>query len=211
MEDKQLSAANQTTIRTEDFGFVGYRDYKGNEFFKRYEQARSEMPKAALDEIEGKKPAVIKPKAKGAVAILIFGIIYLLLSVIGYFVRIENTIVTSLLGVFDGKDLITTIMGLLGGDISDMPDMIGAGAMAVSVLLAFAAFIGGIVCAARKNGIGKAMKTGCCFWFLFITVSIVCEIIRRLDITIGISVLVILSGISAVIALKAPSKIKERM
>ena len=98
------------TERTEDFGFVGYRDYKQSDFYKRYEAARAKMPAQTYAEIEGKKveeSSRVRCGVGRSVVAIVFGLIYIALGVIGYFLNTENTIVSSVLSAFDGKDLVT--------------------------------------------------------------------------------------------------------
>ncbi len=212
MKDGIVTTSQAEKTENKDFGFVGYRDYKESEFYQRYVNARSKVPQNALIELttETPKKEIKKTGVGRGVAVIIFAILYLALCVIGYFIHSEDSIIASLLGVFDGKDLITTVLGLISGDITDIVDLIGAGALTVATVLAVFAFIGGIVIAASGKGVGKLMKTGCCIMFFLIVASFVCVIVRRLDITIGLSVLTIFAGIITLIALAAPKKIKEK-
>ncbi len=216
MEDKNVGdTLNLQKEESRDFGFVGYREYKESEFYKRYERARSAVPQETLNELDGKPTP--KPRKKigvgSSVFVLLLSCFYVALCVIGYVLSnflTLNVFLSSLFGVFDGKNIVTAFIGFLDGDLGDIVDMIGFFAMAVACVLALFAFIGGIVCAATGKGFGKVIRFGCFMTFLTTVVSIVCEIIRRLDITIGISVLVILSGIIAILALTAPRKEKEK-
>lgn len=208
---------NETSVKsemTEDFGFVSYRDYKQSDFYKRYEAARAKMPAQAYGEVEGKPVADVRPQERcgvgRSVVVLLMGVIYIALGVIGYFLDMESTVLSSLFAVFDGKDLVSCVFAVIAGDISDLLDLIGCAAVLLSAVLAFFAVIGCIVTAARGRGIGKLMKTGCGLMFLCTVVALAIVIVRRLDATIGLSALVIIGGIMTICVITAPKKIKER-
>ncbi len=201
------------TEKTEDFGFIGYRDYKQSDFYKRYEAARAKMPAQTYAEIERKEVDAPRPARCGvgrSVVVIIFGLIYIALGVVGYFLKTENTVLASLLSAYDGKDMVTCVFDILAGEITDMLDLIGYAAVLASAVLALFAVIGGIVTAASGRGIGKLMKTGCGLMFLCTVVALAVAIARRLDATIGLSALMIIGGIMTIVVITAPKKIKER-
>ena len=201
------------TERTEDFGFVGYRDYKQSDFYKRYEAARAKMPAQTYAEIEGKKveeSSRVRCGVGRSVVAIVFGLIYIALGVIGYFLNTENTIVSSVLSAFDGKDLVTCVFDVVAGKVTDLIDLIGYAAVLASAVLALFAVIGGIVTAISGRGIGKLMKTGCGLMFLCTVVALAVAIADRLDATIGLSALMIIGGIMTIVVITAPKKIKER-
>lgn len=210
--DTQKNASMDERAEKVDFGFVGYRDYKSSEFFKRYEAARAKMPADALQEIStNREPeAPIKKCGRGnSVAITLFGLLYVALCVVGYFIHTENTVIESLLGVYDGKNIVTCVLGLLNGEF-DMLGMVGAIALVASNVLAVAAVIGGIVDAATGRGVGKLMKTGCTFLFFCAVIALALVIANQSDLTIGSSGIVVFGGVTALCALTAPNKVKEK-
>ncbi len=201
------------TENAEDFGFVGYRDYKQSDFYKRYEAARAKMPAQVYAEVTKDQPDVEPQKRCGvgrSVVVIIFGLIYIALSVIGYFLNTTSSVLGSLFSVFNGKDAVTCVLDMVEGGLSIDIDTIGAIAVLVSIVLALFAVIGGIVAAARGRGIGKLMKTGCGLMFLCVVAALAIVIVRRLDATIGLAALVIIGGIMTICVITAPKKIKER-
>lgn len=210
--ETQKNVSEEIATKKEDFGFVGYRDYKSSEFFKRYEEARKRIPADVIAEVkDGVAPKKPVANRKGhAIAIAVFGILYLALCVVGYFVHSEDIIIGSILAVFDGKSLVDCVLGIIDGSISDLFELIGAGAMCVSALFALLSVIGGITDGAVGRGVGKLMKTGCTIGFFCAVVGMVAVIACRLDLTIGLAVAIVVSGIIALCALCAPNKIKEK-
>lgn len=201
------------TENTEDFGFVGYRDYKQSDFYKRYEAARAKMPAQVYDAVTNKQPDVEPQKKGGAgrsVVVVILGLIYIALGVIGYFLNTTSSVLGSLFSVFDGKDAVTCVLDMAKDGFSIDIDTIGSLAVLVSIVLSLFAVIGGIVTAARGRGIGKLMKTGCGLMFLCAVAALAIVIVRRLDATIGLAALVIIGGIMTICVITAPKKIKEK-
>ena len=196
---------------SDEIGFVGYRNYKESDMYKRYQAARAAVPQKALGEVMSAS-AEKNPKKKGvgcAVCIIIFGLLYLAIGVVGYFLKPTGSLLKSIFAVYGGRDCVRCVLDVIGGDLSDIIELAGCGTLLASELLAFCAFIGGIVCAARGKGIGKLMKTGCSFLFLFIILTMAVVLIERDETTIGLAASVILGGVIAVLALAAPCKEKE--
>ena len=211
MEERK-NVSNEIATEKEDFGFVGYRDYKESEFFKRYEAARAKVVAVAKEEI--KEDATEKEKVKGkkghAITIAIFGILYLALCVVGYFIQTEDVLLGSILGIYDGKNIVACAYGILDGSVSDVFGLVGTGAILASAVFACLAVIGGIVDGAIGRGVGKLMKTGCTIQFFCVVIAMVAVIALRLDLTIGLAGAMILSGVFTLCALCAPNKVKEK-
>ncbi len=201
------------TEKNEDFGFIGYRDYKQSDFYKRYEAARAKMPAQVYAEVT-KGRADEEPQKKcgvgRSVVVIIFGLIYIALGVIGYFLNTKNSVLESLFSVFDGKDAVTFALDFVEGGFSIDIETIGGIAAVVSIVLALFAVVGGIVDAAKGRGIGKLMKTGCGLTFLCAVAALVIVIVCRLDTNIGLAALVIIGGIMAICVVTAPKKMKEK-
>ena len=110
--ETQKNVSEEIATKKEDFGFVGYRDYKSSEFFKRYEEARKRIPTDVIAEVkDGVAPKKPVAKRKGhAIAIAVFGILYLALCVVGYFVHSEDIIIGGILakniGMRDGSETV---------------------------------------------------------------------------------------------------------
>lgn len=201
------------TEKNEDFGFIGYRDYKQSDFYKRYEAARAKMPAQVYAEVT-KDQTDVEPRKKcgvgRSVVVIIFGLIYIALGVVGYFLNTTSSVLGSLLSVFDGKDAVTFALDFVEGGFSIDLDAIGGIAVIVSIVFALLAVIGGIVDAAQGRGIGKLMKTGCGLMFLCAVAALAIVIVRRLDANIGLAALVIIGGIMTICVITAPKKIKEK-
>ena len=202
----------QTAPVSDNIGFASYSAYKNSEMYKRYQAARASLPQEALGE------AMNVPQEKGkkgvgrgcSIAIIIFGVLFLALAVVGYFVPSTDPIVRSVLGVFQGSNMIQSVLDVISGELSDMFEIIACGALLVADLLAFLAIVGAIVCAAKGKGVGKLMKTGCGLLFLFVFIAMAVILILRNETTIGLAASIILGGVIAVLALAAPKKVKEK-
>lgn len=211
MEERK-NVSSEIATEKEDFGFVGYRDYKESEFFKRYEAARAKVVDVAKEEIPAgpAKKEKVKARRGHAITIALFGVLYLALCVIGYFIHTEDILLGSIFGIYDGKSIIACVYGILDGSVSDIFNLVGTGAILVSAVLACLAVIGGIVDAAIGRGVGMLMKTGCTIQFFCVVIAMVAVIALRLDLTIGLAGAMILSGVFTLCALCAPNKVKEK-